>query len=152
MVFRAFHIIKRLVIFSTSSLLGTLVDMLVLWICSHIIFNPGYINEYIISPSISFEFACLTNFLIAYFYIWKDRVSHVSSSSFWKHFAGYNTTALSAFLVKMAFMQSIHFMFPGMDVLICNLLVLCVSGGINFALNEWVIFRKKKTPAPADEQ
>lgn len=150
MVSKVLQLFRKLVLFSTSSLLGTIVDMLVLWICSHYILRAGYVNEYIISPSISFEMACLANFTIAYFVIWKDRVSHFSTKSYWKHFAAYNTTSFSAFLVKLMFMQAIHFIFPGMNVLICNLLALCVSGGVNFALNEWVIFRKKK-PADADK-
>jgi len=140
---KIFQLLKKLVIFSTSSLLGTIVDMLVLWICAKFIFPRTYVYEYIASPFISYELACLTNFTIAYFYIWKDRVSHVSNKSYWKHFAAYNTTSLGAFLVKLAFMQAIHFLFPGMNVLICNFLALCVSGGINFAANEWLIFRKK---------
>ena len=38
------------------------------------------------------------------------------------------------------------------DVLICNLLALCVSGLLNFALNEWVVFGKRgpKKVAPMD--
>ena len=32
----------------------------------------------------------------------------------------------------------------GWNVLICNLAALCVSGGLNFALNEWVVFGKRK--------
>ena len=30
------------------------------------------------------------------------------------------------------------------DVVFCNLLALCVSGCVNFVMDEWVIFKKKK--------
>jgi len=34
--------------------------------------------------------------------------------------------------------------FSKWDVVICNLLALCVSGIINFVMNEFVIFRRKE--------
>lgn len=133
-----------MIMFSTSSLLGTAVDMLVLWLCSHYLFE-GYVQEYILSPFISFECAVLTNFTIAYFFIWKDRVSHRGRRSFLRHFLGYNFSSFGVFLLKLGVMQAFHFTFPQMNILICNFLALCVSGGVNFVMNEWVIFRKTKS-------
>ena len=141
---------RKLIAFSTSSLLGTAVDMIVLWICSHYLFD-GYFHEYILSPFISFEFAILTNFSVAYFLIWRERVTRHSAGSFFRHLCAYNLSSFGVFLVKLGMIQAIHFIFPGMDVLICNLLALCVSGGINFVLNEWVIFRKKEVREIIDD-
>ena len=133
----------RLAGFSASTLAGTAVDMLVLWICSHFLFKGTYAGEYLLSPFISFEFAVLTNFVIAYYFVWKDRVSKRTLRSFFRHFGGYNLTSTGGFLVKMGILLLLQKMF-GWNVLICNLAALCVSGGLNFALNEWVVFGKRK--------
>lgn len=136
----------RYVEFSLSTLLGTGVDMLVLWVCSDRLLHGSYVGENIVSPFISFEFAVLTNFTVAYFFVWKDRVTQRSVVSFFRHYGGYNLSCTGVFLIKMCFLLLIQYV-SKWDVLLCNLLALCVSGLVNFALNEWVIFRKKKTTA-----
>jgi putative flippase GtrA len=128
--------------FSMSTLAGTAVDMLVLWVFKQFVFKGWYYGEYMISPVISFFFALLTNFSLAYFIVWKDRVSHRSLRSFLRHFAGYGISSLGGFLVKMGLLLLIEKLFH-FDVLICNLLALCVSGLVNFAMNEWVVFGKR---------
>ena len=132
----------RLGKFSMSTLAGTAVDMLVLWVFKQFVFKGWYYGEYMISPVISFFFAVLTNFTLAYFIVWKDRVSQRSVKSFLRHFAGYGASSLGGFLVKMGLLLLIEKIFHW-DVLICNLLALCVSGFVNFAMNEWVVFGKR---------
>ena len=61
--------------FAASTLAGMAVDMFVLWICSHYLLDGSYWREYILSPFIGFEFAVFTNFVIAYFGVWRDRIS-----------------------------------------------------------------------------
>ena len=132
----------RLAKFSMSTLAGTAVDMLVLWVFKQFVFKGWYYGEYMISPVISFFFALLTNFSLAYFIVWKDRVSHRRVRSFLRHFAGYGISSLGGFVVKMGLLLLIEKLFH-FDVLICNLLALCVSGLVNFAMNEWVVFGKR---------
>lgn len=135
----------RLLKFSTSTLAGTTVDMLVLWLFAHIIFgDKGFYFEYWLSPVISFESACLANFVIAYYFVWKDRVSKRSKRSFLRHFMGYNLSSTGGFMIKQAVLLLFQRIFKW-DVLICNLAALCVSGGVNFVLNEFVVFGKRKT-------
>lgn len=146
-----FKLVKRFAEFSASSLLGTIVDTAVLWVCSKWIFST-YVGQYLISPGISFECATVTNFTVAYFFIWNDRVSHRSRKSFFRHLGGYNLSCIGAFLVKMAFLLLIQKMFKW-NVVWCNLLALCVSGGLNFFMNERVVFRRKKAlPSPRDDK
>ena len=78
--------------FMGTSVVGTIVDTLVLWILSDFVFTKGYWGEYVISPVISFQCALTTNFLISYFYVWKDRtvVSGASTKRFFKLFFAYN--------------------------------------------------------------
>ena len=130
--------------FALSTLAGTAVDMLVLWLCSDYLFKGHYWGEYLLSPFLSFECAVLTNFVIAYFSVWKDRISARTVRSFLRHYAGYNLSCTGTFLIKMGVLLLIERFSGGWDVLICNLLALCVSGIVNFVLNEYVVFRNKK--------
>lgn len=135
--------------FMASRLIGTGVDTLVLWLMSHYIFGGGYVATYILSPLISFEAAVMSNFLCSYYWIWNSRISERSRRSFWRHFLGFNISSLAGFLVKMLFLLLFERWF-GLNVIICNLLALCISGVLNFFLSEAVVFRKV-TPRPEHE-
>ena len=131
----------RLVEFSASSLVGTLVDTLVLWLCSHL-WLTSYVGEYIISPVISFEFAVFANFLMAYRFVWRDRIPNKNARTFLARFLAYNLSCTGVFLFKMVLLLLIQKLLH-LDVVWCNLLALCVTGLINFLINEHVIFRKR---------
>lgn len=138
------EIIIRYLKFAVSTLAGTAADMLVLWLCSHYLLKGHYWGEYLLSPFISFECAVLVNFSIAYFSVWRDRISAHTFRSFLRHYAGYNLSCTGSFLLKMGVLLLIERFSGGWDVLICNILALCFSGILNFALNETVVFREKK--------
>lgn len=129
--------------FVASTLAGTAVDMLVLWLCSDYLFKGYYWGEYLLSPFLSFECALLVNFAIAYFSVWKDRISARTIRSFFRHYAGYNLSCTGTFLLKMGILLLIERFSGGWDVLICNILALCVSGILNFVLNDRLVFRSK---------
>ncbi len=142
--------IVRLISFSASTLVGTGVDMLVLWLLSDYAFT-GFMGEYMLSPLISFECAVLANFVIAYFVIWRDRIRKRSVGSFFRHFVGYNLSCTGGFLIKMCFLLLVEHFFAW-DVLVCNLIALMFSGFFNFAMNEWVVFRSKNQDAGSKTQ
>ena len=133
----------RYIKFAASTLAGTAVDMLVLWLCAHYLLDGSYWREYILSPFISFECAVFTNFVIAYYGVWRDRISAWSFRSFMRHYGGYNLSCTGAFLVKMMLLLLFEHIFHW-DVLWCNIVALCFSGLLNFFMNEKVVFRKKK--------
>ena len=135
--------LMRYLRFVASTLAGTAVDMLVLWLCSDYLFKGYYWGEYLLSPFISFECAVLVNFAIAYFSVWKDRISARTIRSFFRHYAGYNLSCTGTFLLKMGILLLIERFSGGWDVLICNILALCVSGILNFILNDRLVFRSK---------
>lgn len=139
------RVLIRYLKFMGTSVVGTIVDTLVLWILSDFIFTKGYWGEYIISPAISFQCAVATNFLISYFYVWRDRtvVSGASIKRFFKLFFAYNLSGSAVFLLRLGALLIIE-KFTGWDVVICNLLAMCVSGVLNFAINNLLIFKKKK--------
>lgn len=134
-------IVKRFPKFFAGNLLGTAIDTLVLWLFSHFVFH-GYIGQVIISPVISFECAVMTNYVFSYFVTWKDRISQVSMRSFFRRFVGYNATCTGTFILKMGVLMLIQWL-TKWNVVICNLLALCVSGVVNFLMDNFVVFKKK---------
>ena len=134
----------RLIRFSASTVAGTVVDLFVLWLLKQFVFKGWYYGEYMISPAISFFFALITNYTLAYFVVWKDRISQRSIRSFFRHFLGYGLSCIGGFLIKLCFLLVIERILHW-DVLICSVLAQFLSGGFNFVLNEWVIFGNKPT-------
>lgn len=140
-----FKILIRYVKFLGTSVIGTLVDTLVLWILSDHIFTTGYWKEYIISPIISFQCAVFANFLISYFYVWRDRTlvkSDFSSRRFIKLYITYNLSGSVVFILRLTMLLVIE-RITGWDVVICNLIAMCVSGILNFAISNLFIFTRK---------
>ena len=129
----------RFLKYSGTSLAGTLVDTLVLWILSDLVFTKRYWGEYVVSPAISFQCAVVTNFLISYFYVWKDRKK---TRNPFLTFLYYDLSCTAVFLLRLGFLLLVERIF-GWDVVICNLVAMCVTGIINFIMNNQVIFRKR---------
>lgn len=135
--------ILRYLKFMVSTLGGTAVDCFVMWLLAEVLFADVSFVGLFVAPTVSFECAVFTNYTLAYFFVWKDRVGERSKSSFFKRFVPYNASCIVAFLIKMVpYLLIRHF--AGLNVVICNLLALIFSGAFNFVMNEWVIFRKKE--------
>ena len=133
--------------FAGTSVVGSIVDTLVLWLLSDLIFTRGYWGEYIISPLISFQCAVAVNYMISYFYVWKDRTRKRSDASirrFFRLYGAYNLSSSVVFLFRLGVLLLIERFFSW-DVVICNLVAMCFTGIINFAINNLVIFKKKKS-------
>lgn len=140
-------LLKRYAKFAGTSAVGSVVDTLVLWLLSDLVFTEGYWGEYIISPLISFQCAIAVNFTISYFYVWKDRTRKcpdTSVRSFFRLYGAYNLSSSVVFLFRLGVLLIIE-RFTGWDVVICNIAAMCFSGIINFTINNLLIFKKKKT-------
>jgi len=138
------RVLIRYVKFMGTSVIGTVVDTLVLWILSDFIFTEGYWGEYVISPVISFQCAVAANFIISYFYVWKDRTLTDTDRSFKRAFRlylTYNLSASAVFLLRLGVLLLIE-RFTGLDVVICNLIALCISGILNFSIYNLFVFKK----------
>jgi len=132
--------IRRYAKFLLSTLGGTVVDTLVLWVLAHQVFRGWYVGENLISPTISFECAVFTNYTLAYFFVWPDRMGEFRWHPFLHRFLGYNASCIAGFLIKMAGLLFFKWL-TDWDVVICNLLALFFSGAFNYLMNEFVIFR-----------
>lgn len=144
--------VLRYLKFMVSTLGGTIVDCGIMWLLAEVLFADVEWVGLVLAPTVSFECAVLTNYTLAYFFVWKDRVGERSKRGFWLRFIPYNVSCIAAFLIKMVpFVLIRHF--AGLNVVICNLLALIFSGIFNFVMNEWVIFRKKgKRESEAKEE
>ena len=132
------HTILRLGAFSASTLVGTAVDTAVLWVCAHLWLH-GYAGERILAPSISFVFATMANYTVAYFFVWRDRVTMRSLHNFCTRYIGYFGSCIGGFIIKMLFLQLFSVLLCW-DVVWCNLLALCFSGLFNFVMNDRYVF------------
>ncbi len=133
--------------FAGTSVAGSIVDTLVLWLLSDLVFTKGYWGEYLISPMLSFQCAVAVNYTISYFYVWKDRTRKRPDASvrrFLKLYGAYNLSSSAVFLFRLGVLLLIE-RFTGWDVVLCNLAAMCFSGIINFTINNLLIFKKKKT-------
>lgn len=139
-------LLKRYLKFAFSSLAGTATDTLVLWLLSSFVFKKGYLGEYVISPVISFQCAVAVNFTIAYFYVWKDRTRAVPDAGvarFFRLYLAYNLTGSTVFVFRLGILLLIE-RFTGWNVVFCNLVAMFFSGLVNFAMENLVIFKRKK--------
>ena len=158
---KVFELLMRFAMFSITSGAGTLVDL-----GGHYWLSSSYMPDHYwwtfwVSPVISFEAAVITNFVIAYFLVWRERISKRSPRSFLRHYAGYNAAATGVFFIKLLVMQGIHLLLVAFgwfqdktyEPALCNMLALCVSGCFSFVLNEFVVFRKieKKVDEQSEE-
>lgn len=157
---RSVEIFRKLILFSATSMAGTIVDLSLQWLLSNFVYEGNYFGTYWIAPTISFEIATIVNFFIAYYLVWKERVSRPGSiRSLLRHFAGYNATCIGGYLLKLAAMQGFHFLFVflnwfqgwSVESVISSFLGLCFSGTFNFLINEFVIFNKKKIAAKEEK-
>ena len=136
-------LLKRYLKYAGTSIAGTLVDTLVLWLLSDFVFWDVYWAQYILSPAISFQCAVITNYLIFYFYVWRDRTREDRRRyNFTRRFIAYDLSCTTVFLLRLLLLLIIEKIF-GWDVVVCNLIAMCFSGIINFIINNLVIFRLK---------
>ena len=138
------RLIKRYLKYAGTSVAGTIIDTLVLWVLSHFVFSEGYLGQYVVSPVISFQCAVLTNYTIFYFYVWRDRTKEDRSRhNFIKRFLAYDLSCSIVFLIRLSILLLIEKAL-GWNVVFCNLLAMCISGVLNFTSNNLIIFRKQR--------
>ena len=125
-----------------TNLIGTTVDTLVLWLLSDLVFKGAYWKQYILAPALSFQSAVLTNYLISYYYVWRDRTRAFGGiRSLIRRYFAYNLSCSTVFLLRLGLLLLLERIF-GWDVVVCNLVAMSFSGILNFVMNNLVIFRR----------
>ena len=137
------RLLKWYLKYAGTSISGTIVDTIVLWLLSDYVFSGFYWGQYILSPIISFQCAVITNYTIFYFYVWRDRTKvDRRKHSFIRRFFAYDLSCSMIFMLRLGILVLIEKV-SGWDVVFCNLAAMCFSGILNFILNNVVIFRLK---------
>ena len=122
-----------------------MVDTFVLWMLSDHVFTDGFWGEYIVSPVISFQCAVAVNYVISYFFVWKDRTRDRPDASvgrFFRLYLKYNLTNSTVFLLRLGLLLLVERL-TGWDVVVCNLTAMLFSGILNFIIDNLLIFRKR---------
>ena len=127
--------------FVSTNLIGTVVDTLALWLLVTFAFET-YPEEYVLAPTISFQLAVVNNYSLSYFWTWKGRVKKTVPDFFQRLFF-YNINCVLVFLLKLGLLITISGLLD-LHVVFCNLLALTITGLINFALQDRLIFRQQK--------
>lgn len=137
-------ILLRYIKFLGTSTAGTLVEMLALWLLSDFAFSEGYWRQYVVSPVLAFQAAVIVNFIISYYYVWKDRVQSMRGiPSFMKLYLTYNVSCTTVFLLRLVALLLVE-RFTGWDVLLCNITAMIATGIVNFFVSNNLVFRKRK--------
>ncbi len=129
--------------FVSTNAIGTAVDTLALWLLVTFAFE-SYVEEYIVAPTISFQVAVLNNYSLSYFWIWRGRVRK-KIPDFFRRLLVYNVNSLLVFVLKLALLVAISYLLS-LHVVLCNLIALTVTGLLNFALQDKLIFKQQKRP------
>lgn len=141
-VSRSLEALRKLFKYFVTTLVGTGTDCLMLWVFSSYVFADNHLGQYVWSPMVSFECGVVVNSILAYFYIWKERIPRKSLGSFLSCFWKFNMSCIGAFFVKMLILNAIGAA-SGWHPVVCNLIALCFSGLLNFAVNEFLVFKPK---------
>ena len=131
------RLLIRYVKYAGTSAFGTLVDTFVLWMLSDHVFTDGFWGEYIVSPVISFQCAVAVNYVISYFFVWKDRTRDRPDASvgrFFRLYLKYNLTNSTVFLLRLGLLLLVERL-TGWDVVVCNLTAMLFSGILNFIID-----------------
>ena len=126
--------------FVLANLSGTVVDTAVLLGLSVVWTSPAAL--YLLAPVIAFEVATLSNFTLAYNWVWRERVEP-SCKDFWARFVKFNLSVLGVFVARLGLIALLGFSF-GLPVVVCNMIALTVSGLANFGAADQLVFASKR--------
>lgn len=123
--------------------IGTLADCAVLWMLAEWVFKGSYVGENIISPTLSFEVACVVNYTTSSIWVYNQRIDDHSMRAHLNRFFKFNVSSILGFLIKMGLLLLFDHWF-GWHVVVCNLVALSISGLFNYSTSELWVFGKRK--------
>lgn len=138
-------LIRRYIKYTVTSGVGAVIEVLVLWLLSDFVFHKGYLLEYIVSPVIAFQCSVPVNYIISYYYVWKDREvprEHRPGHYRLHQFLWFSLWTTMVFVVRLGALLAIE-AYLGWNVVLCSLLAMVISGLLNFVIsNQWVFSRQ----------
>jgi putative flippase GtrA len=144
------HLVKTLYIrfskFFIVGLSGTVVDLGVVWFLNAVFYNPAqqYLSNYIFI-FIAYEASVITNYLLSYFWVWRDRQGEI----FFK-FLKYNVSTACAFALRLVIFNigvAVLHINPKDHFLLYYFVYMAAAGAamiFNFLLIEFKVFVQKK--------
>ena len=136
------EVLFRFVKFAGSSLVGGMVDILLVWLLSGYLFD-GYWGRVVLAPVLSFESSVLVGFTFCWFFVWNDRIVSGTREDFVKHLLAYNASNIGVFGIRMLLVVLIE-QTQGGNLVIINLVSRMLSGLLNFIISDKLIFKNKK--------
>lgn len=126
--------------FGITGLIGYAVDNSVFFLLSKIIDNIAL--ETFLIPFVSYEIAMFNNYMLSYYWVWKDRKDE-DNPGFYRKLIYYNGTTFVPFIFRMlAYVQLFRFL--KLEGIFSNMIAIIVGMAFNFFICEKFIFRKKK--------
>lgn len=132
--------LKRFVGFSLCNAPGTLIELLVLWLLSDILFH-SHGARFVLAPVIAFECSMLVDFVLFSSFVWRENVGQAGSRSFFKRLAMFNVSTVGVYLLRLGLIQVLNLLF-GIGAVMCDLVAMFFSGLLNFGINDRLIFAK----------
>lgn len=134
--------VKRFVGFSVCNIPGTLIELLLVWLCSNYLFHQ-YFGRYVVAPFIGFECAVVMNFMLYSRFVWRDRMRGVGLRGNLLRLLGYNASAVGVYLLRMVIIQIIGLLWHWQPV-VCDMVSLLFSGILSYMALDGLVFRHKR--------
>ena len=134
--------LRRLVIFMLCSTSGTIVELVVVWLCSTFLFH-NYVGQYVVSSIIAFECAVVVDFVFYSRILWRKRSKGIGFRSYLVRLLKFNLSALGVYLLRLALIQAMGLAWH-LHVVWCEMISMCFSGTLNYIISENLIFKKNK--------
>jgi putative flippase GtrA len=119
--------------------IGYAVDNLIFFMLSRYIHSIAVLTFLV--PFFSYETAMFNNYILSYYWVWKDRRS--KNDSFIKKLVYYNITTFVPFTFRMLIFVQL-FRVLGIEGIIANMIAILFGVIFNFFVCEKFIFKKRK--------
>jgi putative flippase GtrA len=123
--------------FVTTNLCGTVIETSVLAALGAI--WDRALLAYVLAPVLAFEVSVVHNFVASYLWVWPERVAR-GDRDLTRRLARYNLGVATVFLGRLALIVALGAGF-GLPAAVSNLLALLVSGVVNYAVQDRIVFR-----------
>jgi len=128
--------------YAMFSLAGTVTDILVIWLFSHLVFPEWKLVQSVFSTMLATECQIIVTFIVSAMFVWGDIMKGKRKRAKFGHFLAFNASFVVVFFFKY-FIQLFFAKDIGLDVVLAELIALTISGVLNFLMNNYIIFKKK---------